>query len=84
MLLFSTVCKGNLQVVVGVFYHRVVILRGSRLGVDGCVERHKDLYWFGLTGGVIPYIQFVLLLYLSLVCSRGLQTVERGTSVLSL
>ena len=28
MLLFSTVCKGNLQVVVGVFYHRVVILRG--------------------------------------------------------
>jgi len=51
---------------------------------DGNAGRHKDLYRFGLLEDVIPYVQFVLLVYLTLVCSRVLQMVERGTSVPSL
>ena len=39
---------------------------------------------FGPLGGVIPYVQFMLLVYLALVYSRGLQTVERGMGVPSL
>ena len=38
---------------------------------DGNKGRHKDLYWFGLPGSIIPYIPFVLLVYLALVCSGG-------------
>ena len=53
----------------------------AHLGADGNAGRHKDLYWFGPSGGVIPYVHFVLLVYLALVCSRGLQTVERGMGV---
>ena len=64
--------------------HRLVILVDVRLLADGNVGRHKNLYWFGPPRGVIPYIQFVLLVYLALVCSRGLQTVERGESATSL
>ena len=31
----------------------------------------KDLYWFGLPGGIRPYVQFELLVLLARVCSRG-------------
>ena len=51
---------------------------------DGNVGRHKDLYWFEPPGGIIPYVQFMLLVYLALVYSRGLQTVERGKKLPSL
>ena len=61
-----------------------MILVDACLAADGSAGRHKDLYWFGLLGGVKPYVQFVLLVYLALVCGRGLQTVERGTGVPSL
>ena len=47
-------------------------------------EDTKDLYWFGSLGSVIPYVQFEMLVYHVLACSRGLQTGERGTSVASL
>ena len=50
---------------------------GWHLVAYGNAGRHKDLYWFGPPGGIILYVQFVLLLYLALVCRRGLQTVER-------
>ena len=43
------------------------------------MQEDTRIYWFGPLGSVIPYVQFVLLIYLALVCSRGLQTVERGT-----
>jgi len=61
-----------------------VILVDAHLGANGNVGRHKDLYWFRLPGGVILYVQFVLFVYLAMVFSRGLQTVERGTSVPSI
>ena len=51
---------------------------------NGGAGRHKDLYWFEPLGSIIPYVQFVVLMYLALVCSSGLQTGERGTSVPSL
>ena len=51
---------------------------------DGNAGRYKDLYWFGSFGSVIVYVQFVLLVYLTLVCSRGIQIGERGSSVPSL
>ena len=57
-----------------------MILVDACLGADDSAGRQKDLYWFGLLGGVKPYVQFVLLVYLALVCGRGLQTVERGTA----
>ena len=50
----------------------------ARLGVDGNARRHKDLYWFGPLGSVIPYVQFVLLIYLALVCSRGYKWARKG------
>jgi len=46
------------------------------LVADGNAGRSKDLYWFGSFGSVIVYVQFVLLVYLAGVCSRGLQTGE--------
>ena len=61
-----------------------MILVDAYLVVDGNVGRHKDLYWFMPQGGVIPYVQFMLLVYPTLVCSRGLQTVERGMGIPSL
>ena len=61
-----------------------MILVDARLVADGNVGRHKDLYWFGPPGGVIPYVQFMLLAYLGLVCSRRLQSVEREMSAPSL
>ena len=61
-----------------------MILVDARLVAEGNAGRHKDLYRFGLLEDVIPYVQFVLLVYLTLVCSRVLQMVERGTSVPSL
>ena len=45
---------------------------------DGNAVRHKDLYWFGPPGGVIPYVQFVLLSYLGLVCSSGYKQSREG------
>ena len=63
------------------FRHRLVILVDVRLGADGNLGRHKNLYWFGPLGSVIPYVQFVLLMYLALVCSKGIQMSERGTRV---
>ena len=41
------------------------------LVVDGNAGRYKDLYWFGSFGSIIVYFQFVLLVYLAVVCSRG-------------
>jgi hypothetical protein len=61
-----------------------VIIVDARLVADGNAGRHKDLYWFEPPGGVIPYVQFMLLVYLALVYSRGLQTVERGMGAPSL
>jgi len=57
-----------------------MILVDAHLVVDGNARQHKDFYWFGPLGSVIPYVQFVLLVYLTLICSRGLRTVERGMS----
>ena len=47
-----------------------MILVDACLVAEGNAGRHKDLYWFGLLGSIIPYVQFVLLVYLALVCSR--------------
>ena len=49
-----------------------MILVDARLVADGDAGRHKDLYWFGPSGGVIPYVHFMLLVYLAPVRSRGL------------
>jgi hypothetical protein len=56
-----------------------VILVDARLVADGNAGRHKYLYWFRLLESVITYIQFLLLVYLALVCSRGgTNSRERG------
>ena len=47
-----------------------MILVDACLVAEGNAGRHKDLYWFGLLGSIIPYVQFVVLVYLALVCSR--------------
>ena len=55
-----------------------MILVYVRLVADGNAGRHKDLYWFGPLGSIIPYVQFLLLVYLALVCSRGYKRAREG------
>jgi len=44
----------------------------ARLVADGNARRHKDLYWFR------SLVQFVLLVYLALVCSSGYKQSREG------
>jgi len=62
-------------IVVGVFYHRLVILMLYPFGPDGVQRRHKNLYWFEQN---VPTSSSSLLVYLALLCSMRLQIVKKG------
>ena len=68
-------------IVVGVFYHRLVILMLYPFGLDGVQRRHNNLYWFEQN---IPTSSSSLLVYLALLYSMGLQMVKRGRGSKSL
>ena len=68
-------------IVVGVFYHRLVIRMLYPFGPDGVQRRHKNLYWFEQN---VPTSSLSLLVYLALLCSMGLQMVKRGRGSKSL